>query len=161
MASRWGKENGVEDCPVCGLSYDSFHSEFRYYRDVRMLLWVGVPNYAEWKYKRRNTVLGLWHQLKMAYWKEHLYACEIARLYFENEQAKREIVGRLPEERAELAMVLEETSTDPDVLASIRESKKVVQELRRSCRASRKVSASANAVGGARRAKVDLSDVPF
>ena len=43
---------------------------------VRMMLWVGSDDYTLWKYKRRNTVLGLWHGMKKAMWRDHLRDCE-------------------------------------------------------------------------------------
>jgi hypothetical protein len=44
--------------------------------EVRMMLWVGNPDYSKWRYKRRRTVLGLWHQIKKSMWDEHVLICE-------------------------------------------------------------------------------------
>ena len=67
---------GNEDtCLVCGLKYRSLRTGYTY-AEVRMLLWVGDPDYSKWKYKRRNTVLGLWWSIKQSLWKQHLIECE-------------------------------------------------------------------------------------
>jgi hypothetical protein len=88
-----------EACPVCGLVYKDFRvildAQPLTYAEVRMLLWVADPDYTKWKYKRRRTVLGLWHQLKQTAWKEHLLECERIQMY-------REARERHPEEQAEL-----------------------------------------------------------
>ena len=43
------------------------YSEFRTglsFEEVRRMLWTPSENPRDWRYKRRATVLGLWHQLK-------------------------------------------------------------------------------------------------
>jgi hypothetical protein len=70
-----------EQC-VCGLKYKSFRTGIHSFADVRMMLWDGSSKSERWRYKRRNTVLGLWFQIKRLMWKEHQEMCEIgAELY--------------------------------------------------------------------------------
>lgn len=40
------------------------------FRDVRAMLWTSSPDPRDWRYKRRGTVLGLWHQIKQEMWRE-------------------------------------------------------------------------------------------
>lgn len=42
---------------------------------------------ARWKNKRRNTVLGRWHQVKKEMWQEHSEACAQEKLSAELEEA--------------------------------------------------------------------------
>lgn len=122
MGSRYGEKHDLT-CEVCGLHYDEFRvvdlsTEHKYtYGDVRMLLWVAGDDYraTPWKYKRRHTVLGLWHQIKMLSWKEHEYMCQIARIYYEEQAEKERILASLPSERAELERIL---ASLPDDLLS-------------------------------------------
>ena len=71
--SRWSGRH--DTCPICGITYESFKTGMSF-GDVRMMLWVGDPDYSRWKYKRRHTVLGLWHSIKLSMWNEHVYLCE-------------------------------------------------------------------------------------
>lgn len=48
--------------------YDHFRTGLTY-REVYQMLWSPSANPADWRYKRRATVLGFWHQLK-----QQLYA---------------------------------------------------------------------------------------
>ena len=106
---RW--KHRFEACPHCGLVYESFKTDdgtgrpYKY-ADIRTLLWVGSSDYSEWKYKRRNTVLGLWHQIKKAQWAEHLYVCEIAAQHAERKKVLYELAERLPVEKDELRALL-------------------------------------------------------
>ncbi len=59
-----------EQCVHCGQTYGEFRSGFRY-RDIVDMLWDFSPDRSEWKYKRRGTVLGMWHQLKRTLWQRH------------------------------------------------------------------------------------------
>lgn len=59
------------------------------YRDVYAMLWSGSDNPEDWRYKRRHTVLGFWHELKLSMWQEHLYMCE-KQAEYEAEQAEDE-----------------------------------------------------------------------
>lgn len=63
-------------CPYCGARYRALRTRLTY-RDVYELLWSPSPDPSQWRYKRRNTVLGLWHQLKLALWEEHLHGCAV------------------------------------------------------------------------------------
>lgn len=54
-------------CPKCGLAYDDFRTGHTY-QDIYDILW---PR----KWKRRNTVLGKWHEIKLGLWAHHLETC--------------------------------------------------------------------------------------
>jgi hypothetical protein len=71
--TRWSGRH--ETCPICGIVYETFKTGMNF-GDVRMMLWTGDPNCDQWKYKRRHTVLGLWHQIKKSMWYEHVHQCE-------------------------------------------------------------------------------------
>jgi hypothetical protein len=62
-------------CGACGICYEDFKTGFTY-ADVYAMLWSGSEDPSTWKYKRRRTVLGLWHSLKSQMWEAHLAACE-------------------------------------------------------------------------------------
>jgi hypothetical protein len=38
------------------------------------MLWVNNDDRSTWRYKRRRTVLGFWHQLKLQLWAQYLDA---------------------------------------------------------------------------------------
>ena len=57
MASKYGAAHGLP-------GYDSFRTGLTF-TDVRAMLLDESEDRADWRYKRRGTVLGLWHQLKM------------------------------------------------------------------------------------------------
>jgi hypothetical protein len=40
------------------------------------MLWSYSDDPRDWRYKRRNTVLGKWCQIKQQLWEEHIYCCE-------------------------------------------------------------------------------------
>jgi len=61
-------------CPCCGIQYDDFRTGLTF-ADVRGMLWVESENSEDWKYKRRHTVLGLWHSIKLAQWDTHIDEC--------------------------------------------------------------------------------------
>ena len=83
---RTRKWKGNEDqCPVCGLKYKNLSTEFTF-KEIHDMLWVGTPDYSQWKYKRRRTVLGLWHQIKMSLWDQHLKGCEKYQMYKEAQE---------------------------------------------------------------------------
>lgn len=65
MPSSWGARSGGR----YGRGYDRFRTGLTY-RQVRSMLWVADPDPSRWRYKRRHTVLGFWHQLKLALWFE-------------------------------------------------------------------------------------------
>lgn len=62
-----------DECPDCGLKYRDFRTGLTY-RDVYLFLpWAEDPQDAP--PKRRATVLGHWHQIKVEWWKKHLDDC--------------------------------------------------------------------------------------
>jgi len=66
-----------EACPVCGLKYKNLQTGLCY-DEVFQMLWRTSEDSKEWRYKRRRTVLGLWHQIKQEYWKQHKEMCNVA-----------------------------------------------------------------------------------
>jgi len=64
------------ECEYCGLRYRDFRTEHTY-KSVRDMLWVASDNPEHWVYKRRGSVLRLWHKLKMELWDEHVRYCEL------------------------------------------------------------------------------------
>jgi hypothetical protein len=65
MASQWGARSGGR----YGAEYDRFRTGLTY-NDVRQMLWSSNDDSSTWRHKRRGTVLGFWHQLKLALWLE-------------------------------------------------------------------------------------------
>ena len=63
---------------MCGMTYDAFRTGLTF-REVWQMLWVNSEDSSEWKYKRRHTVLGLWHQIKKQMWAEHLEYCKVCK----------------------------------------------------------------------------------
>jgi len=61
-------------CPFCGLEYRNFRTGLGF-ADVREMLWVDSDDPKEWRYKRRHTVLGLWHAIKIEMWLSHVHHC--------------------------------------------------------------------------------------
>jgi hypothetical protein len=58
VASTYGARRGDP-------RYDRFRTGLTYRQVFALLQGYGNPNKEEWRYKRRGTVLGLWHQLKL------------------------------------------------------------------------------------------------
>lgn len=59
--------------------FDGRYATFRTgltFGDVRRMLWVHSPDPADWRYKRRRTVLGFWHQLKLQLWAQYIDALD-------------------------------------------------------------------------------------
>jgi hypothetical protein len=77
LAERYGvHENpSFPDCPTCGMKYEDFRTGMDF-QAVKDMLWTGNEDPDTWRYKRRNTVLGLWHGLKKDMWNEHLVMCQ-------------------------------------------------------------------------------------
>lgn len=67
-------------CPVCGLRYGKFRTGHTY-QEVYDLMKDNSDDPADWKYKRRNTVLGYWFQLKQELWEHHLDQCHRQQQY--------------------------------------------------------------------------------
>lgn len=63
-----------EVCPVCELVYDDFRTGFTY-QDIYGMLWSASDDPSTWRYKRRHTILGLWHQIKKEMWRDHVADC--------------------------------------------------------------------------------------
>jgi hypothetical protein len=61
-------------CEHCGQVYKKFRTGLTF-TEVRNMYWVTDTNSEKWKYKRRNTVLGKWREIKQDMWKTHLYDC--------------------------------------------------------------------------------------
>lgn len=52
------------------------------------MLWVADNDPSRWRYKRRHTILGLWHDIKRSMWQDHIAQCgesagEISYMGFE------------------------------------------------------------------------------
>lgn len=45
------------------IDYDDFRTGLTF-AEVRQMLWVHSDDPRDWRYKRRRTVLGLWHSIK-------------------------------------------------------------------------------------------------
>jgi len=65
----------TQTCPTCGLNYRNFRTGLTY-QTVYDMLWVGGDDTGQWRYKRRHTVLGLWHQIKCELWEAHVTGCQ-------------------------------------------------------------------------------------
>lgn len=65
------------------------------YSCIYSMLWSGSDDPSTWRYKRRRTVLGLWHQIKREQWFDHLDDCEDLTEHAADEeeaQAEREAI---------------------------------------------------------------------
>lgn len=62
-------------CPVCGTDYDTMRTGLTF-RAVRQMLWSPSEDPRHWRHVTRHTVLGLWHEIKLAQWGDHLEGCE-------------------------------------------------------------------------------------
>ena len=58
--STWGERNGLP-------GYDDFRTGLTF-RIVKRLMFDNHDDRSRWKYKRRHTVLGAWHELKLQMW---------------------------------------------------------------------------------------------
>ena len=94
-------------CPHCGLVYKRVRTGFSY-QDVYKMLWVGNPDSSTWRYKRRNTILGVWHAIKQSIWKEQLLQCEHYAM-------QQEATGLLEEELVELVGVVLDSESLSDI----------------------------------------------
>jgi hypothetical protein len=63
-----------QECPACGLKYEDFRTGLTF-QDVKDTFWSGSDDPADWKYSRRHSVLGRWHQMKLELWTEHTDNC--------------------------------------------------------------------------------------
>jgi hypothetical protein len=62
-------------CPNCDMHYDDFRTGLSY-SDVYATFWRAADDQAEWHPKRRNSILGRWHEIKQEMWAEHLTQCQ-------------------------------------------------------------------------------------
>lgn len=74
-----------EGCPWCGTTYGAFRTGLKY-KDVFQWLWSISPDPADWRYKRRRTILGRWHSFKKEMWEAHKVACEEAAMQVGSER---------------------------------------------------------------------------
>lgn len=81
------KKGGGEKCEHCGLAYNDLRTG-ETYKSVREMLWSGSDDSSTWVYKRRNTVLGKWHEIKLVMWGEHLELCQRQADWLEDEREK-------------------------------------------------------------------------
>lgn len=69
-------------CPTCGITYGDFRCLLvTTYREAFECLMDGSEDPADWRYKRRGTVLGYWHMIKLQEWEQHIKDCEEAAAY--------------------------------------------------------------------------------
>lgn len=62
------------ECSYCGFQYRNLRTGLTY-QQVYEMLWSYNDDPSTWRYKRRHTVLGKWHQLKLELWAEHVEGC--------------------------------------------------------------------------------------
>lgn len=68
-------KGNAERCPGCKITYKRFTTGFTY-DQVKQMLWDNSTDSADWKYKRRGTVLGMWFSIKQELWERHKDECE-------------------------------------------------------------------------------------
>jgi hypothetical protein len=81
-------------CPYCGLIYDEMRTGLTY-SCIYSMLWSASEDPSTWRYKRRRTILGLWHSIKRDQWYDHLRYCEELEQDRQDEaeaQAEREAI---------------------------------------------------------------------
>lgn len=64
------------DC-LCGETYDKFRTGLTF-ADVKGMMFTGSEDPKDWRQRRRHSVLGYWHELKIQLWMLHLGLCEQA-----------------------------------------------------------------------------------
>lgn len=67
-------DEDADVCEHCQLTYKAFRTGLTF-SEVRNMYWVNSSDSKDWKYKRRNTVLGKWREIKIEMWVDHLYFC--------------------------------------------------------------------------------------
>ncbi len=70
-------------CPYCELRYNAMRTGYSY-SDIYRMFWSGNDDSATWVNKRRRTILGRWHEIKLSMWNEHLDMCEREAEYVAN-----------------------------------------------------------------------------
>ena len=83
------KRSGIM-CEHCGASYDDMRTGHTY-QSIYEMLWSGNEDSSTWVYKRRHTILGKWHQIKLEMWDDHVEMCR-RQAEWEEEQRSRCIV---------------------------------------------------------------------
>lgn len=68
MSSKY--HGNDEKCPHCGIKYRDFRVNLSF-SDAASRLYSHDPDAKTWRYKRRNTVLGVMHAEKQLFWKKH------------------------------------------------------------------------------------------
>lgn len=63
-----------DQCEYCDLHYEDFRTGL-IFQDVVDMMWSGSSDPKDWRYKRRNSVLGYWRQIKIEEWRNHLENC--------------------------------------------------------------------------------------
>src|SRR4051812_44868403 len=66
------------DMPSPRIPYEDFRTGLSF-AEVRRMLWVYSSDPKDWRYKRRGTVLGLWHQIKKELYARYLDAIDLER----------------------------------------------------------------------------------
>jgi hypothetical protein len=56
--------------------YDEFPTGLTY-PEVLAMFWMDDSDSSKWKYKRRNTILGKWHQIKKEMYEEYLNRLDV------------------------------------------------------------------------------------
>jgi hypothetical protein len=85
-----------DPCPHCGLLYKYFGTGLTY-SDVWLMMADHSEDSSEWKYKKRNTVLGKWFQVKQEMWKKHIRECGEQKEYETKRSRHWEEKGYPPE----------------------------------------------------------------
>ena len=80
---------------LCGLRYEKFRTGLTY-REVCSMLWSGSDDPKTWRYRRRHTVLGLWHQLKKGMWSQHVEECQYYHNALRARRKERHDAGVVP-----------------------------------------------------------------
>lgn len=59
----------------CGAIYDDFRTGLTF-AEVQKMMHVHTDDVTQWRYKRRNSVLGYWRSLKIMMWDGEHGGCE-------------------------------------------------------------------------------------
>lgn len=59
---------------ACGLTYKALRTGYTF-ATVRREMFTADPDPTTWRHKRRSSVLGFWHELKLGLWRYHLDLC--------------------------------------------------------------------------------------
>lgn len=67
-------DTSVETCPHCGQTYRALRTGLTF-EQVTQSMRVASDDPRDWRYRRRNGVLGRWREIKLNMWGEHLSLC--------------------------------------------------------------------------------------